>query len=99
MANRDNPMMDDPVHHLVKGCVDELIAFKEYRVRAAAASDPDTAKLYDKIAYEEVEHLGEFMAQIFMLDPLFREHFKAGLYEVSGATKPVEKEVDIDEND
>jgi len=91
----DHPMQNDALHQVLKGMIDELIAFKEYRVRAYLVDDNETASVYDDIAYEEVEHIGEFLKLALELDPKFKEHLLMGMREnKSKPTPEVEDEIE-----
>lgn len=97
MVNPDNPMIYDEVHQLLKGMVDELIAFKEYRVRNLMVNDAEVSETYEHIMYEEIEHFGEFLAQILRLDPKFKENLLKGMLKHSkSAASEIENGGEID---
>lgn len=86
-----NPLQNDAIHQLLKGLIDEATSIRDYRVRALLVNDLETSELYQKIAYEEVEHLGEFLKRIIQLDPKFKEYLLRGMLEHS-------KESSVEEN-
>lgn len=96
LTDKLHPFQDDPVHQLLLGMIDELVAIKDYRIRSIVVNDLETAQLYTDITYEEVEHLGEFLTQLIKLDPLFKDHLIVGMNE-NRDEKELTEEIETEE--
>ncbi len=69
------------------GLIAELDAINLYEQLAANAKDPLVKKMFLDIAYEEKEHLGEFMELLKRLDPSQIKALEDGANEVKEEAK------------
>ena len=80
-VKEDDPKMADA--ELVRlGLIAELDAINLYEQLAAHAKDPLVKKVFMDIAYEEKEHVGEFLELLKRLDPKQIDAIEHGAEEV-----------------
>jgi rubrerythrin len=70
------------------GLIAELDAINLYEQLAARSRDEKIKKVFQNIAREEKEHVGEFETLLMRLDPEQIKELDAGAKEVEGLDKP-----------
>ena len=80
LKKKDRKIVDAELARI--GLIAELDAINLYEQLAALAEDPLLRKVFLDIAYEEKEHVGEFLEMIKRLDPKQIEAIEHGEEEV-----------------
>jgi len=77
-----DPSMKEHLQAIRLAIIAELDAINFYEQVAVRCQNPDIRKVFEDVAKEEKEHLGEFLALLVKHDPTVLEKMREGFKEV-----------------